>query len=308
MPWLLLLKILSKFCFYRNINESVVSSLTVTGRVTLLQVGFSRKPTLRRRSTHRRGTREGLAVVPTNRAQPTPWEALRLAWFFRVVPSWSEGADTLSRLTRHWIQPDLWRGSDFGWHDSFLLRQFPGRALCRELSSDNLLSSGEPNPSFLKWGSERHSMVYTTKTKLGAPYVNNFAFLYGGWWFPTETELWHEWVQWEFLFFTSITITQSSTTPWCCRFSRKTAEGFFLGLGWSSCLQSALSSLCTHYYVTWLYFLSDIQTGTFVTLCLSSLGCLCKNDQLFKRKHCMYLIYLLSLIRTVLLIAPFLWH
>lgn len=37
---------------------------------------------------------------------------------FRFVPSVSEVANSLSRLTSHWIQPALGRGSDFGWEDS----------------------------------------------------------------------------------------------------------------------------------------------------------------------------------------------
>ena len=98
-----------------------------------------------------------------------------------------------------------------------------------------------------------------------------------------ETELWHEWVQWEFLSFSSITITQNSTASRCCRSSKETAAGFFLRLSLSPCLQPACHCLCPQYYVIWLYFPSDTQSGIFVTLCLSSLGCLCKNDQLFKR-------------------------
>lgn len=59
VPWVLLLQNLSKSDFYRNTtDENIVSPSMAICCVILLQVGFSRKLTLRRRSTHRRGTRE----------------------------------------------------------------------------------------------------------------------------------------------------------------------------------------------------------------------------------------------------------
>lgn len=106
-----------------------------------------------------------------------------------------------------------------------------------ELSSENIPSRWETNASFLTWGSRLHSTVRVTKNKLEAACMNNFAFLYGGQRPPGETEL-----------FTACIVMvripslylqpHHSKVPytlmlykWLRDSNRKTAKGFFLGLG-----------------------------------------------------------------------------
>ena len=145
MPWHLLWQNLSKFGFYRIISEIAVTSLMVIGRVTLTAGWILQEIDSEKEINNMRGTKgvflgsrsvERMGKKGHGRgrgwlgflliwAQTSPWEAMRLMWGFRLAPNWSEGADSLSRWTSHWIQPALWRGSDFGWHGSFLLRQFP---------------------------------------------------------------------------------------------------------------------------------------------------------------------------------------
>lgn len=100
----------------------------------LPQVGLSGKPTLRWRfrcGFYWRGclglnTSEGmgwkhkytekLSCKPSlQSSQPTPWRALKLGRFFRVVPSWSREAGPFNLCSDPWLYADCpWRRLDFG--------------------------------------------------------------------------------------------------------------------------------------------------------------------------------------------------